>query len=89
MPEDWTADHKTEREFFWGVLTTLAPEYVEALIKDCRQQRLAAAMARNMEPRRLNVAPEWAVALLAQPFISSMYILLLTKITVYLFFPFV
>ena len=38
MPPDWTAESsKTERGFFWGILTTLAPEYVEELIKDCRR----------------------------------------------------
>ena len=38
MPPDWTGENtKTERGFFWGVLSTLAPEYVEALIKDCRR----------------------------------------------------
>ena len=72
MPPDWAADNnKTERTFFWGVLTTMAPEYVEELIKDCRRQRVGVAAARSNEPRVLNVAPDWAEALLAQPFISS------------------
>ena len=37
MPGDWTGNHKTERPFFYGVLTSLAPEYVEQLIIDCRR----------------------------------------------------
>ena len=88
MPNDWTGNSKTERGFFWDILTSLAPEYVEALIKDCRQQRIGAAAARNLQPRQLNVAPDWAQALLAQPFISSMYLLLITRLTLPLYFPF-
>ena len=35
---------KVERSFFWAVLTTLAPEFVEQLVLDVRQQRLGAAV---------------------------------------------
>ena len=65
MPEDWKGDSKTERGFFYSVLITLAPEYVDELIKDCRRQRLGLQAARSNEPRVLNVAPDWAEALLA------------------------
>ena len=37
MPDDWTGNNKTERTFFWDVLVTLAPEYVEELVLDCRR----------------------------------------------------
>lgn len=36
MPDEWTGSSKTERTFFWAVLVTLAPEYAEKLIQDCR-----------------------------------------------------
>ena len=36
MPDEFTGNHKTERNFFWTVLTTNAQEYVEQLIIDCR-----------------------------------------------------
>ena len=72
MPPDWTGENsKTERGFFWGILTTMASEYVEELIKDCRRQRIGAAAERSNEPRVLNVAPDWAAALLSQRFVSS------------------
>ena len=51
MPDEWNGNSKTERTFFWDILTTLAPEYVEELVKDCRRQRLGMAAARNAEPR--------------------------------------
>ena len=44
MPDEWRQDlKKVERSFFWAVLTTLAPEFVEQLVLDVRQQRLGAA----------------------------------------------
>ena len=70
MPDDWVGDSKTERPFFYAVLASLAPEYVQELIKDCRQQRMEAAANRVTLPRQLNIAPEWAVALMEQPFVS-------------------
>ena len=37
IPEEWMADSKkAERTFFWAVLMTLAPEFVEELILDVR-----------------------------------------------------
>ena len=29
MPDEWDGGTKSERNFFWGVLSSLAPEYVE------------------------------------------------------------
>ena len=37
VPSDWTANSKkTERSFFWSILISLAPEYVDQLVKDVR-----------------------------------------------------
>ena len=55
MPDDWTGSSKTERTFFWDVLVTLAPEYVEELVLDCRRQRMTAAQQRVNAPRAINV----------------------------------
>ena len=46
MPDEWNGGSKTERNFFWGVLVTLAPEYAEQLVLDCREQRINAAQNR-------------------------------------------
>ena len=37
MPDEWNGGAKTERPYFYQILITLAPEYVESLINDCRQ----------------------------------------------------
>ena len=41
LPDTWSATKKTERHFFWAILVTLQPDYVEQLITDCRRQRAA------------------------------------------------
>ena len=72
MPDEWQQDlKKVERSFFWAVLTTLAPEFVEELVLDVRRQRLGAAQERLLQPRQINVAPEWVQPLLSQPFFPS------------------
>jgi len=44
MPTGWTASSKkTERPYFWGVLTSLAEPYVEQLLLDVKAQRIQAA----------------------------------------------
>ena len=65
MPTDWTGNSKTDRTFFYDILVTLAPEFVEELVKDCRRQRLTAAQQRVNAPRAINLAPNWVQALLA------------------------
>ena len=70
MPDEYVGTSKTERTFFWDILSTLASEFVEELVLDCRRQRMAAAQQRVNVPRPINVAPNWMQALLSQPFIS-------------------
>ena len=37
MPDEWSVKQsKVERSYFWAILISLAEEYVEALIKNCR-----------------------------------------------------
>jgi hypothetical protein len=36
IPSDWSAERKTERGFFWSILITIAPNYVEQIVTDCR-----------------------------------------------------
>jgi len=38
LPDEWhNKIAKIERKFFWAILISLASEFVEALIKDCRE----------------------------------------------------
>jgi len=41
MPDNCCGDVRTERPFFYGILTTLCPDFVTTLIKDCRTLRKA------------------------------------------------
>ena len=53
LPDTWTAEKKTERDFFWTILVTLKADYVERLVNECRQARAAANAARFAAPRRV------------------------------------
>ena len=75
MPKEYSStSKKTDRNFFWAVLITLANDFVEQLIIDCREQRLRAAQDRDLAPRAINIAPNWVGPLLAQPFVSCKYV---------------
>ena len=71
MPDTWTATRKTERKFFWTILSTLQTDFVEHLIKDCRKQRVESHVVKPIKvPKDLRIAPEWISALLGEPFTS-------------------
>ena len=36
VPDDWRSDHKVERKFFYGILTTLAPMFVQTVVNEAR-----------------------------------------------------
>ena len=51
LPDDWRPDHNTERKFFYGVLTSLAPQFVHRVVNEARQLRHAHRQARQQPPR--------------------------------------
>ena len=75
MPDDWIENPKhRERGFFYGICGCLAPDWLEALVANCRVKR------KREEPEDIPVRPlpidrKWADELLKLPFISSKYIL--------------
>jgi len=76
IPDSWSADSKLlERPFFYGVLVSLAPDYVQALIKDCREQRAQlVALAKAEKPLAgVRIDATWMEELLADGFVSSKY----------------
>ena len=77
IPDDWIhgqgAPKRRERAFFWAILVTQALQYVEELIKDCRQQRIEAQQAKVRRQQALAVAGNWVQPLLSQPFIPGRY----------------
>ena len=41
IPDNWTMTERTERRYFYGVLCTLAPHFVESVVNEARQLRYA------------------------------------------------
>lgn len=73
MPSEWSLANskKIERNFFFGILISLAPEYVEQVVLDIRSQRLNQQAGRVVRPQSVNVSNEWVDNLLSQPFMST------------------
>ena len=73
MPNEWDLQNvkKVERNFFYGVLISLAPEYVEQLVLDIRAQRLNANANNAGKAQPIGVDPQWVTQLLAQPYVSK------------------
>ena len=68
VPKEWIKRKSIrERGFFWGVLSTIRPSFVKALVHDCHKQRVALRMAREEEPRPVEVSQDWADLLLEHP----------------------
>ena len=76
MPSEWGLQNpkKIERDYMFGILIHLAPEYVEHLMLDIRQQCINQNANRVVKPQVIAVTNDWVNQLLAQPFISSKYI---------------
>ena len=70
FPDGWTATHKTERKFFYGILSTLAPNFVQAMVNEARQLRHNHRISRQMPVRQMNISSQWADLLLREPFVS-------------------
>jgi hypothetical protein len=68
MPDNWCGDVRTERPFFYGVLTTLCPDFVTTLIKDCRTMRKAQRDSIKVERplTGVKISKEWVGRLLEE-----------------------
>ena len=71
MPDGWDGVHKTERKFFYGVLTSLAPNFVQAVVNEARQLRYQHRLGREAPQRQMQISGNWAEMLLRQPFASG------------------
>jgi len=61
IPENWFRVKKNrERGYFYGILFTLMPDYVEQLVEDCRFQRKQGAVDKLNKPRELPIGRLWA-----------------------------
>ena len=45
IPSEWRGGKCVDRVFFFGILASLAPEYLITLIEDCRRQRMDKIVA--------------------------------------------
>ena len=74
LPDHWKpTNHQVDRAFFYAVLSTVCPQYVNDLIDDCREQRkqrrqrpAAAASIRRIQPAMMRL-------LLKHDFVPSKY----------------
>ena len=65
VPDEWDGGHRVDRKFFWGILTSLHPEYVQHLIKGSREARNAhRALQAVPQQQLLEPNPLWVDTLL-------------------------
>ena len=75
MPDDWTTTRKVERRYFWAVLSTLAPKFVEQMIWECRILREEARESKKkkkIDDQNL-ISEEYAEGLLKFNFTTGKY----------------
>ena len=61
LPSEWGLANpkKIERNWFFGVVTSLAPEYIEMVVLDIRSQRINQQAGRVVQPSTITVSNEW------------------------------
>ena len=79
IPDDWTRNQKTERKFFYGILSTMSSDFVKALVDEATELRHAHHLTRERHVESMQITQEWAEALLAQPFRPCEFIFHLFK----------
>lgn len=70
IPDEWKPP-RVDRDYFWKVLATLAPDYVSALIEDCRVQRDDNKRAREVPKNFVKPTEEWLDKLLLEDFVPT------------------
>jgi len=73
IPDDWSLQNikRIERNYMFGILVSLAPEYVEQLVLDIRAQRLNQQANKARRQQAIDVDQQWVNHLLSQPYISK------------------
>lgn len=71
MPNEWAGGKKADRNYFWGVLTAIAEEYVVALVDDVRKIRATRKASVINAPRVIQIEEGWIGHLLSGNFVSS------------------
>jgi len=67
IPDDWNLQNikRIERNYMFGILVSLAPEYVEQLVLDIRAQRLNQQVNKARRQQPIGVEQQWVNQLLA------------------------
>lgn len=66
IPDEWQSPKKIDRKFFWAILTTEHPQYVEALIRGAQNARAERKKQQLVQPTFIQPTPEWIQMLLDQ-----------------------
>ena len=79
IPKSWKAKN-AQRNFLWGVVTTVKPEYAESMILDFTAQREARREVRaEPPPEDMDIDEDWAHLLLQHAYKSSKFLLSFTN----------
>lgn len=70
IPDEWTGT-RVDRCYFWGILCTLATDYVTKLVEDCQDQRNENKRLREVPKDNIQPQEEWLDRLLDVDFIPS------------------
>ena len=87
IPDDWSPERKTERKFFYAILTHLTPGYVQALVRRARILRTNRTGRQQARTNIIQLHPNWQRLLASIPFRSSKQLLANYQHLIYLFLP--
>ena len=71
VPDEWAGGLRADRSFFYAVLQTLAPEYVNALLQECRELREQRKAKVNLGANLTTIQAQFLLPLLQGPFKSE------------------
>ena len=71
VPDEWAGGPRADRSFFYTVLQTLAPEYINALLEECRELRAQRKVKASLGADLTNIQAQFLGPLLQGPFVSD------------------
>ena len=69
LPSKMAKERVTDREYFFNILNTFQPAYLQSLIKHANEQRNSVAN-NTVEKETIQISDDWWNALNMVPFIS-------------------
>jgi hypothetical protein len=71
VPDEWRGGPRADRSFFYTVLQTLAPDYVNALLQECRELRDQRKVKASLGANLTSIQAQFLGPLLQGPFNSD------------------